>query len=189
MSMGQSGPEAMQNVGLGAGVRAGGGETDARAKEYLFFTCCQIPCAVELHELREVVRTVPESVPLPFSPPWLLGVFSLRTEILGLVDPAPMLLGSGWVAGHTATHPPAATLIAGGETPLLGLAVESVGEIVQIAPHEIVPLVAPDQVSAAPSYVRGRYHPTGAPYPRAVVDLAPFVAAVVRTLDEGANHA
>lgn len=162
-------------------------EAQPRGAEYLLFTCRQIPCAVALHELREVMRAVPHSVPLPFSPPWLLGVFSLRTELLGLVDPAPMLLGAGWAARDPA--PPTATLIVGSPEPLLGLAVGAVGEITRIQPEQIEPLHLPADSTGIPAYVSGRYHPAGAPHPYAVVDMAPFVAALLRALEESSSHA
>lgn len=61
--------------------------------EHLLFVCAGVPCAAPLAELREALPTMPQTIPLPFSPPWLLGLFPLRTEIIGLVDPTPLLLG------------------------------------------------------------------------------------------------
>jgi chemotaxis signal transduction protein len=69
----------------------------------LLFVCAGVPCAAPLAELREALPTLPRTTPLPFSPPWLLGLFPLRTEIIGLVDPVPMLTGAG--AGRAATEP------------------------------------------------------------------------------------
>ncbi len=69
-------------------------EETAAGTELLVFLCGAAPCAAHLHALREVVPTLPEFTLLPASPPWLLGVCALRTDLLGLVDPAPMLLGN-----------------------------------------------------------------------------------------------
>lgn len=162
------------------------------ATEHLLFVCQGIACAAPLSELREVLRTVPPSVRMPFSPAWLLGVFTLRTDLLGLVDPAPMLLGATWAERTAATLAPVATLIVGYSEPLLGLAVGPIGEIVAIHPDEIevsAPLDDANDASAAPSYIRGHYQPTGASERYAVVELAPFVAALLRALREGADHA
>lgn len=62
-------------------------------QEYLMFTCGSMRCAAPLTTLREVLPGLPPFVRLPFSPPWMLGIFALRSEMLGLVDPLPMLLG------------------------------------------------------------------------------------------------
>lgn len=160
---------------------------ERQGSEYLLFTCRGIACAVPLRELREVLRMVPPHVRIPFSPTWLLGVFTLRTELLGLVDPAPMLLGAAWTALEPA--PLVAALIVGYNEPLLGLAVGPVGEIVAIRPDEIAPSQPPDDSSVAPTYVRGRYHPAGSATSYAVLDVAPFVAALLRALREGTDHA
>ena len=157
--------------------------------EYLLFTCRGVACAAPLHELREVLRAVPPSVPIPFSPAWLLGVFTLRTDLLGLVDPAPMLFGAAWAESISPVPAPVATLIVGFDEARLGLAVGPIGEIVAIRPNEIEPIPLPDDASAVPNYIRGRYQSARSPESYAVVDLAPFIAALLRALGEGADHA
>jgi chemotaxis signal transduction protein len=132
-------------------------------------------------------------VALPFSPPWLLGVFAHRTELLGLVDPAPLLLGAarGAVRDPSAP-PPAATLIVGHDDQMLGLAVEALGEIVLIRPDEIAATSGEpmDETSVAPPYLRGYYQPPAADdaVAYAVVDLEPFVATLLDALREGVAH-
>lgn len=177
-----------------AAVSILGGPTASRAEvqpatEYLLFTCRGIACAAPLHDLREVLRTVPPSVRMPFSPAWLLGIFTLRTDLLGLVDPSPMLLGAAWADRVGAAPAPVATLIVGYSEPLLGMAVGPIGEIVAIRPDEVEASPLPDETSNASSYIRGHYQPTGASERYAVVDMAPFVAALLRALREGADHA
>lgn len=61
---------------------------------YLLFTCADVACAAPLTYFREALPTLPTTVALPFSPPWMLGFFALHTELIGLVDPAPFLFGS-----------------------------------------------------------------------------------------------
>ncbi len=69
-------------------------EEERAGAEHLLFVCAGVPCAAPLADLREALPTMPRTTPLPFSPPWLLGLFPLRTEIIGLVDPVPMLTGA-----------------------------------------------------------------------------------------------
>ncbi|HEX6544076.1 MAG TPA: chemotaxis protein CheW [Ktedonobacterales bacterium] len=73
------------------------GETPVAPPEgapYLLFTCADVACAAPLTQFREVLPTLPTTVALPFSPPWMLGFFALHTELIGLVDPAPFLFES-----------------------------------------------------------------------------------------------
>lgn len=70
-------------------------------RQLLLFTCGAIQCAAPLAELRGGPTIAPPIVPLPFSPPWLLGVFLhlSASEILGLADPLPMLTGDPTATG------------------------------------------------------------------------------------------
>src|SRR5260370_6355396 len=65
----------------------------ASGTEHLLFVCADIRCALPLMALREVLPSVPHVVPLPFSPDWMLGIFPLRSEMMGIADPAPLLFG------------------------------------------------------------------------------------------------
>src|SRR5215469_1076612 len=47
--------------------------------------------ASPLQTLREALPHIPAFTLLPFSPPWLLGVFPLRTDLVTLLDPQPFL--------------------------------------------------------------------------------------------------
>lgn len=58
---------------------------------HLLVRCMGIECALPLSALREVLPIVPQAIYLPFSPEWMLGIFPLRNEMVGLVDPAPLL--------------------------------------------------------------------------------------------------
>src|SRR5215470_13027737 len=62
-------------------------------KQFLLFACGGILCAAPLINFREVLPVLPQPTALPFSPPWALGICILHAELIGLVDPAPMLLG------------------------------------------------------------------------------------------------
>lgn len=110
----------------------------AAAVEYLTCTCAGVRCLVSLATLREVTQPVPAAVSLPFSPAWLVGIFPLRAEMVGLVDPAILLGraandGDGWdaEAGRSGA------LIAGDEQPL-ALLVRDIGSIVALAEADIL---------------------------------------------------
>jgi chemotaxis signal transduction protein len=66
---------------------------------YLLFTCADVECAAPLTHFREVLPTLPTTVAVPFSPPWVLGFFALHTDLIGLVDPLPFLFDSPELLG------------------------------------------------------------------------------------------
>lgn len=76
-------------------------EASAVERQLLPFSCGAFRCAASLPELRGGPAILPPIAPLPFSPPWLLGAFPLRdaSEILGLVDPLPILTGDATATG------------------------------------------------------------------------------------------
>jgi chemotaxis signal transduction protein len=129
---------------------------------YLLFTCADVACAAPLTQFREVLPTLPTTVALPLSPPWMLGFFAQHTELIGLVDPAPFLFDApemaslsrsrarnGRVIKPGATTPsgeswrlatpesgPTALIIGAGER-MLALAVAGVGDMAYVQPGEI----------------------------------------------------
>lgn len=168
-------------------IAEGTDATEGRTgSEYLLFTCRQTPCAVPLHQLREVLPTLPRTVTLPFSPPWLLGIFPLRTELLGLVDPAPALFSD--LSAEGATPSPTTALVVGEGDTLLALAVTSVGDIARVQPEEIVPNSSPGGPPVAVSYARARYVPPGGGPAYAIVDLPRLLGDLLAALTEGATH-
>lgn len=102
------------------------------------------PYLVALAELREALPTLPAYAALPFSPPWLLGVFPLRTELVALVDPWPILYGAPDSPPAPPAPPHAPTSVSGVSGPLegpralvvgddgrlLALLVDRIGEII-----------------------------------------------------------
>lgn len=181
--------------GTASGDSSGIAASPAQAggSEYLLCECCRLRCAVALGELREVVRALPPAVPLPFSPAWLLGVFALRTELVGLVDPAPLLLGAlgepalSAAAGETFPEL-TATLIAGDDEHLLGLAVSRLGAIAAITAGQIGSTLPPGTPPVAASLVRGWYHPGRGEPPYAVLNMPALVSALVEALSEKAPY-
>jgi chemotaxis signal transduction protein len=156
--------------------------------EYLLFSCRQTPCAAPLHELREVLPSLPRTVHLPFSPPWLLGIFTLRTELLGLVDPAPALLSAYANEPATPAASPTTALIVGEGDTLLGLAVTGVGDIALVLPDQLLPISASGGRPQAGPYMRARYVPASGGPEYAVLDLPRLVTDLLRMLTEGAEH-
>lgn len=130
---------------------------------YLLFICADVACAAPLTHFREVLPTLPMTVALPFSPPWVLGFFALHTELIGLVDPAPFLfdspelaslsrarmrngrviqpgsaasIGQNWRLAAPESGPTA--LIIGSGERMLALAVGGVGDMAYVRPEEVI---------------------------------------------------
>lgn len=165
-------------------IAQGTDPTEGRTgSDYLLFTCGHTPCAVPLTELREVLPSLPAVVPLPFSPPWLLGVFPLRTELVGLADPTPVLLGATHGAEPDAPRPTTAFIV-GDEDNLLGLAVSSVGDIAVVQPEEIVRDLALDGPQVALPYAAGHYLAPDGSRVYAIVHMPRLVADVLTVLTE-----
>jgi chemotaxis signal transduction protein len=170
-------------------IAKGTDPTEGRAgSEYLLFMCRQTPCAVPLHELREVLPSLPRTVSLPFSPPWLLGIFPLRTELLGLVDPAPILLGARAPESASPASLPTTALIVGEGDTLLGLAVASVGDIALVHPDTLVPAPFTSDTPLTGTYAPARYVPPSGGPEYAMLDLPRLTADLIRALTEGAAH-
>lgn len=147
--------------------------------EILLFSCGGISCALPLTSLREVLPEAPAPVYLPFSPPWMHGIFPLRNELVGLVDPAPVLLGpaaSARPAPDTApstsmarlalvppeipgARPPETAILVGSETRCLAWMVEAVGEIAHAQDEHISQPAEADGIARqiVPRYVAGIY--------------------------------
>jgi chemotaxis signal transduction protein len=156
--------------------------------EYLLFTCRQTPCAAPLHDLREVLPSLPRSVTLPFSPPWLLGIFPLRTELVGLVDLAAILLGALTAEQATLASLPTTALIVGEGEVLLGLAVTSVGAIAQAHRDELTPADPANGKPLPEKYVRAFYAAASGGPAYAVLDLPRLAVDLIGALTEGGTH-
>lgn len=170
--------------------------------EYLLFACADVPCAVPLKTLREVRPSLPQVVPLPFSPDWLIGIFPLRTQLLALVDPAPLLLGrsadhaASWLKPQRSSlyerrvttplvnplFPTTALLVGEGEG-VLAWAVTAVGDIVLIPDEQIVsadalPIPMPEK------YVTGIYVPSSGEQRYLILNVGSVLADLLAGLVE-----
>lgn len=176
---------------------------------YLLFVCAGEECAVPLSALREVLPSVPRAVYLPFSPEWMLGIFPLRNEMLGLVDPVPLLTrrdtpssgetsvsrsmpeswplrdGAGMAAGRT----PATALVVGSADRCLAWAVESVGDIAMVQDAELLEVDASDlpNLPFERRYVAHRYTPVGSATPIFVLDAEALLTDLLDALEKGSE--
>lgn len=184
-----------------------GANVEQPGDEHLLFLCGGVACAAPLRALREVLLSCPRPVFLPFSPPWLLGVCPLRLELVGLVDPVPMLLGDRgdgtpfWpVEGATSgafyvrtagtDSGPAPALVVSGVECSLCWVVQAVGDIARILPEEIV--TAPEQIADArlpfvARYVRGVYAPDNSDQRHVVLNVQRLMSDLVDAMREKDN--
>jgi chemotaxis signal transduction protein len=147
---------------------------------YLLFTCADAHCAAPLTHFHEVLPALPTTVALPFSPPWMLGLFALHTELIGLVDPAPFLFdapemssisrarllnGRTILPGSTTTNGqnwrlatpesgPTALIVGTGER-MLALAVGNVSDMAYVQPDAI--LAGVDKSTATGTALAARF--------------------------------
>lgn len=156
-------------------------QTSTNGQEYLLFTCGSVQCAAPLLTLREVLPKVPHFVRLPFSPSWMLGIFALRSELLGLIDPGPLLLGTlgngqdstqQSVNGKWPEQEPATALVLGEGERSLALAVSGIGEIFTFDDETSAPS---GQLTAGHATIR----PVRAEYVQRVYQLADHAAPCV----------
>jgi chemotaxis signal transduction protein len=112
--------------------------------EFLTFSCDGIACAAPLNAIREALNAVPLIASLPDSPTWFLGVFQLRTEILGAADMRPLLTTNAGAGGastydtYRALTGRERAIVVGTGARSLALFVESIGDILTLQPHEIL---------------------------------------------------
>ena len=175
-------------VAIGA---SGDPQPASAAGELLLCHFHHLPCAIAAHELREALPAPPAAVALPFSPPWLLGVFPWRTELAALLDPAPILLSAPSAPGVPALEsaPFVAVLIAGEDERLLGLAVTRLGDRATLRAAAITQTPPAGAALAASPFVRGWYAPDGpADTTYAVLDLPVFASACLLLLEHEAAH-
>ncbi len=176
-------------------------------KQFLLFACGGVLCAAPLINFREVLPVLPQPTALPFSPPWALGICILHAELIGLVDPAPMLLGQPDIpilrwrspvsptlggiqplpvkASHSGVHAGHALVIGEGERSL-AFAVQAVLDIVASDDDEIVALDAPDHpaLGCAEAYTAGFLLPKDAAESYTIVRVDALLADLLTALEE-----
>ncbi|MGH2517727.1 MAG: chemotaxis protein CheW [Ktedonobacterales bacterium] len=174
---------------------------------YLLFVCAGRECAVPLSALREVLPAVPRTVYLPFSPEWMVGIFPLRNEMIGLVDPVPLLMrtdtptqasresapdlgsfGSPLLRSSdmVADGAPGTALVVGNEDRCLAWAVDSIGDIALVQDAELRDLDgnALRGLPFARRYVTQLYSPHDAPGDTFVLNAEALLADLLDALAE-----
>jgi chemotaxis signal transduction protein len=166
---------------------------DERASEFLTFSCDGIACAAPLGAIREALVSTPAIASLPDAPEWCLGVFQLRSEMLGVVDVRPLLFGraildeaapAGDMYLSQTGHEQA--IVVGTGVRSLALLVESIGDILAVHQHEILrDLVEHPAFGAiAPRYRLGLLAPDGHATRFALVALETLLADMLSALTD-----
>lgn len=150
--------------------------------------------SVALSMLREALLEIPPLTPLPFSPSWLLGVLPLRTDLVTLVDPRPILDRGPDVAEddiHFDVNHAEQALLIGASGRLIAFLVDRIGDIVS-SPHTgaFTPeaVIAPSSESAR--YVQGAHHLAdgGGAEVAIALDIGAFYDDVIDALEVWSRH-
>jgi chemotaxis signal transduction protein len=170
-----------------------GGATGERHPDFLTFSCAGIACAAPLGAIREVLTALPVIASLPDSPAWFLGVFQLRTDILGGADLGLLLTGraKSEAGAPTLDTYPALTghersIIVGAGARTLALLVESIGDILTLEAHEILSdlIDHPAFGAIAQRYRLGLLAPDGAQTRFALIALDTLVTDALNALTD-----
>ena len=94
--------------------------------------------AVRLGDVREIFQDY-EVTSVPCTPQFILGVTSVRGEILSVTDPA-QLMGLGTIQGPSGERPPAVVVSSGGVS--TALIADEIGDIVEVADASIEPPIS-----------------------------------------------
>lgn len=147
---------------------------DDAVEKHLLFWLDESPYLVRLADLREVLSAVPPHVALPFSPAWLRGIFPLRTDLVALVDPAPILFNDPEDGDRRIAHAEGArvatlsdigrmetprALVVGEDDHVLALLADAIGDICALRPEDQqAPDLTPTTERAPlPQYIVGAY--------------------------------
>lgn len=198
------------NAQIPAGVEYGEPVTLPTGVPHLVCELTGIPCLLPLAQLRGVVRELSALTRFPFAPTWLLGVFPYRTEVLALVDPAPLVFGhevsvAASAHGHmsdtrivTAATQPIATLdgpcaaIVGGGDRSLALRLDRAHAVVFV-PEAAVSAPTTDRPEEAAAtgvvgrYLAGVWKPEPAAAPHAILAIERVLADLLERLEEDAD--
>lgn len=138
-----------------------GGSEHTDLAERLLFWIDDKPYSAALTSLWEALPAIPKTAPLPFSPSWLVGLFPLRTDLVTLIDPRPLLengMGEATTRGTLASPGGEQALLIGETGRLIAFVVDRIGDIVKVS-GTVAPLreeeAAERGISAG--YVEGTY--------------------------------
>ena len=171
-------------------------------EEHLLLWLGDAPYLARLADLREVLPGVPAHIALPFSPLWLWGIFPLRTDLVALVDPAPMLRHGPGAANDA---PPSESrrveaprplsqadsryaLVIGEGERSLALVADRIGEIVPLRPDDQEPAALGGVTEIVSRYVEGAYPIAGLDRPALALRMAPLREDILAALEERSAH-
>ena len=150
--------------------------------------------SVALTMLREALLEIPPLTPLPFSPSWLLGLFPLRTDLVTLIDPRPILARGPDAADDdiyaNVGHGKQALLI-GASGRLIAFIVDCIGDIASSPHTETLPLEdAMTQLAVSARYTEGAHRSGDGDGAEVViaVDIGAFYDDVVSALEAWSRH-
>ncbi len=104
--------------------------------ERLLFWINNKPYSAALTSLWEALPAIPKTTPLPFSPSWLVGLFPLRTDLVTLIDPRPLLengMGEATTRGTLVPLGGEQALLIGETGRLIAFVVDRIGDIVKVS--------------------------------------------------------
>lgn len=190
-------PQVLEPMGAERPEAASG---ESAGQEYLLFWLGEWPCLVRLAELREALPGVPRHAALPFSPRWLWGIFPLRTDLVALVDPIPVIYHgpdaaramdvtrarqSGPVSDIGPAEAPRALVVGEGDH-LLALLVDRIGDICALAEADqrTPDLASQPGESPLAQYVVGAYAVAGLERHALALQIARLTDDIIAALEE-----
>lgn len=130
---GSPGATSWERLAREAALRRGGGDTEAQhLREFLVFRLADTPYGVPVERVREIVR-LRAITPMPRVPAALVGVISLRGEVVEVVD-LRRRLGLERVAPTRSTR---IVVVHAEDGRTSGLLVDSVSSVLRTAEHAI----------------------------------------------------
>ncbi len=167
-------------------------DTPPAGDEYLLVWLQSTPCLVLLNQLREVLPSIPQHIALPFSPQWMWGIFPLRTELVALVDPWPILSGLSDTESlaDARFHADEAmrALVIGEDDHLLGLLVSQVGAIFVLNAEERIEPGRDQAAGVLPHYVTGSFSLEGVERLALCLDVSRLANDVLSAIEEQPAH-
>jgi purine-binding chemotaxis protein CheW len=105
------------------------------ARRYCTFSLGAAEYALDVSAIQEVLRDCAHT-PVPLAPPGVLGLLNLRGQLVTLIELASRL-DAGPAAGAERKPACAAQLVLSGPRPPLSLAVDDVGEVIELCAEDL----------------------------------------------------
>ncbi len=112
-------------------------ETSATSMQYLSFFLAGEEYALGILQVKEIIEYTTVTR-IPGAPVWVRGVFNLRGSVVPVVDLA-VKLGAPPVTPTRWSCIVVVEVKLGGERLVLGLLADSIGQVIELAPEDVVP--------------------------------------------------